>query len=73
MVAYVPQEFPGRIIFFKAAQESPINPPNPELAWQGLAARGIEVHEVPGDHTTMNFLPNVEVIARVLNEICREV
>jgi len=42
MQEYIPPIYPGRIIFLQAEKSS--------LAWSGLAAEGLEVHEVPGRH-----------------------
>jgi len=60
---YVPQPYPGRVIFFRASLRDPFNPQNPELGWQNLAMEGLEIHEVPGNHITMNFPPHVQVMA----------
>jgi amino acid adenylation domain-containing protein len=63
---YTPRTYPGRVIFFRANERDATNPQNPELAWVNLAAGGLEVHEVPGNHITMNYAPNVQVIAERL-------
>jgi hypothetical protein len=42
MQEYVPQIYLGRIIFLKAQR--------PSLEWSRLAAEGLEIHEVPGQH-----------------------
>jgi thioesterase domain-containing protein len=66
MREYAPQPYAGRVVFFRARERDPINPQNPELAWAGVARGGLTVHEVPGNHITMNFLPNVQVMADLL-------
>nr|WP_318528447.1 non-ribosomal peptide synthetase/type I polyketide synthase [Plectonema radiosum] len=66
MRSYIPRIYPGRIIFFRAHERDATNPQNPELPWRDLAAGGLEVHEVPGNHITMNYPPNVQVIAERL-------
>ncbi|MDZ8051398.1 MAG: SDR family NAD(P)-dependent oxidoreductase [Aulosira sp. ZfuVER01] len=63
---YIPQAYPGRVIFFKASDRDSFNPQNPELGWQDLAMAGLEIHEVPGNHITMNFPPQVQVMAKLL-------
>ncbi len=63
---YVPQTYPGQVIFFRANQRDTINPQNPELAWSELATGGIEVIEVPGNHITMNYPPHVQILAEQL-------
>ncbi|GET38795.1 non-ribosomal peptide synthetase/type I polyketide synthase [Microseira wollei] len=66
MRSYIPRIYPGRVIFFRANERDATNPQNPELAWVNLAAGGLEVHEVPGNHITMNYAPNAQVIAEHL-------
>ncbi len=63
---YVPQIYPGRVIFFRANERDALNPQNPELGWLDLAALGIEVVEVPGNHVNMNTPPHVQVLAEKL-------
>lgn len=60
---YHPQPYPGRILFFRASDRDSITPAHPERAWLDLAAGGVEIHEVPGNHITMNFSPHVKAIA----------
>lgn len=60
---YTPRTYPGRVIFFRANERDTINPHNPELAWVNLATGGLNIHEVPGNHMTMNYAPNAQVIA----------
>jgi thioesterase domain-containing protein len=59
---YIPQNYPGRIIFFRANEQTEVNPKNPELPWMQVAAVGAEVGEVPGNHITMNYPPHVQVM-----------
>ena len=60
---YKPQVYPGNIIFFHAKEAHPMFAKNPEQAWVDLAANGLEVINVPGNHITMNATPHVQVIA----------
>ncbi|MFP4437568.1 MAG: type I polyketide synthase [Chloroflexaceae bacterium] len=64
LLNYAPQPYPGRIIFFRA-QETGSNalPVRPEHFWLDLAAAGIEINPVPGNHFTMNQQPHVQQIA----------
>jgi acyl transferase domain-containing protein/thioesterase domain-containing protein/acyl carrier protein/protein-L-isoaspartate O-methyltransferase len=66
MCEYQPQVYPGQIIFFCAKEKDAYNAKNPESAWFNLAADGLEIHEIPGNHITMNHSPHVEVIANLL-------
>ena len=59
MRSYTPHPYPGSIVFFRAATRDRLNPPGPEREWIELATGGFEVHEVPGDHITMNYTPHV--------------
>lgn len=63
---YIPQTYPGRIIFFRANEQNEVNPKNPELPWIEVATGGVEVREVPGNHITMNYPPHVQVMVEQL-------
>ena len=63
--SYLPGPYPGRVTLFRAA-EAAAQPPDPTFGWRGLAAGGVEVHEVPGDHDTMVREPHVRVLAERL-------
>jgi thioesterase domain-containing protein len=65
--AYVPRVYPGRLTLFLACgvpvtwhyKRSP-------LGWNEYACDGLEVHVVPGDHTSFRDEPNVRVLAAKL-------
>jgi aspartate racemase len=63
---YVPEVYPGRITLFRASNGSRRTCPDPDLAWGKLAAGGVEVHDVPGDHATMMEEPHVRILAEHL-------
>jgi acyl transferase domain-containing protein/thioesterase domain-containing protein/acyl carrier protein len=63
---YVPRRYEGRLLFIRAGEWLAFNPQRPELPWIDLAADGIEIHVVPGNHHTMINNPHVEVLARLL-------
>jgi thioesterase domain-containing protein/acyl carrier protein len=73
MQKYRPQSYPGQIIFFRASEQTAYNPQNPERGWIDVAAGGVEVYDVPGNHITMNHPPHVEVIAKRLMAYLDEV
>ena len=50
---YAPQTYPGRIVLFLANESLAKSPYDPRLAWQELAAGGVEVYVVPGSHDTI--------------------
>ena len=66
MVSYIPKVYQGRILFFRAREQYPFMPKNPELSWINLATEGLKVHEIPGNHISMNLPPHVEVMATKL-------
>ena len=68
---YVPRPYPGRMLFFRAQERRPIDPPRPELPWIELARGGIEIRLVPGDHETMHAPPHVRPVAECLRGLLR--
>jgi thioesterase domain-containing protein len=68
MLQYVPRPYGGRIIFFRAQEQDAFNPAHPERHWLDLVTGGVELHEIPGNHITMNYSPQVEVIAKRLQK-----
>lgn len=58
--------YDGKVTLFNAAEKDPALIPDPQYGWIGLA-REIEIREVPGNHDTMLFEPNVSVLAQELN------
>jgi thioesterase domain-containing protein len=66
--------FSGKIDLFKAENQPPYQPPSdlfeedPLLGWSGMAACGIEVHQLPGRHGMYLWEP---AIAAVLAEKLR--
>jgi amino acid adenylation domain-containing protein len=49
---YAPEPYPNRIHLFLTS-ESLKSPHNPQLDWRKLAAGGVEVREIPGNHNTI--------------------
>ena len=62
---YVPQIYPGRILFLKARDQrvSVEFDGDPRSGWGEFSAGGVEVHEIPGDHVGMLQEPNVRALA----------
>jgi len=58
---YVPQPYPGKITLFRVQ-----GPGDPALGWDRWAQEGVEVHEVPGEHSSMVLDPHVQVLAERL-------
>jgi thioesterase domain-containing protein len=64
---YEPKVYPGRVTLF-AASRTFIAYEDTRLAWSDLAADGLEVHLVPGEHLSMREEPNVRVLAGKLRD-----
>jgi thioesterase domain-containing protein/acyl carrier protein len=71
--AYQPQGYPGGVIFFRHTEPMPYFPSAPHEAWKELVEGTLEVHQVPGNHVTMNYPPNVKSIATHLKGNFRHV
>jgi thioesterase domain-containing protein len=61
---YKPQVYPGRVTLFCAAT------PDTTLqhVWRNLAAGGLELHEVPGDHWNLFQEPHIHILAACLRQ-----
>jgi thioesterase domain-containing protein/aryl carrier-like protein len=66
LYAYAPARWEGRLLFFRAEERRPGDPPRPELPWIELARGGAEVVIAPGNHLTMHEPPHVAALARHL-------
>jgi amino acid adenylation domain-containing protein len=63
---YRPERYAGRIVLFQAAERFASEQHNPAHEWSALAAGGVELHTVPGDHYAILRPPNVLVLAERL-------
>jgi thioesterase domain-containing protein/acyl carrier protein len=66
---YRPTVYPGNMTLFRATNQPLGIEPDPTLGWAGLAADGIEIHDIPGHHGSIVAEPYVRVLAEQLN-IC---
>ena len=64
---YRPQSYLGRITFFQASEQVPAVSPDPARYWGDLAAGGIEIHRIPGDHDAILREPQVQLLAEQLS------
>ena len=71
LLSYKPQFYAGRITFFRASEQIADISTDPAKDWRNMAAAGVEVHVVPGDHYTMLREPAVQVMAEWL-KVCIE-
>jgi thioesterase domain-containing protein len=63
---YVPQVYPGRIILFLSSEAPERAFYDRRLGWNEMAAEGLEVHVVPGNHDTLFGEPYVRILAQKL-------
>jgi thioesterase domain-containing protein/acyl carrier protein len=63
--AYTPKFYPGQVTLFRAV-DSYLAPGNPDMGWSNLAGGGLDLHYVPGGHTSMYEEPHVAVLAEKL-------
>ena len=63
---YRPQVYPGRVTLFCASGEPRGFIHQKQLGWSQIAAAGVDVYEVPGDHITMLEEPYVRSLAQKL-------
>jgi len=71
---YVPQQaFAGRITLFRAREQGSGRRGDQDstLGWGDYAARGVEVHEIPGNHMVLFMRPFVQTLAEELR-VCIE-
>ena len=64
--AYEPKPYDGRITLLRATRLPSGIEDTPDLGWGGLAAQGIDVHELPVYFMTGIVEPNVQVLAETL-------
>jgi len=62
---YGPRPTTGPIVLFKAG-EAADRPLREDLGWGSLTPEPVEVHVVPGDHTTLLAEPHVQTLAAAL-------
>jgi thioesterase domain-containing protein len=62
---YVPQQYPGRILLFRASESLPRNPLDDPMGWGPLAAEGVEQYVVHGTHRIVDEPYVIEVAARL--------
>jgi acyl-CoA synthetase (AMP-forming)/AMP-acid ligase II/thioesterase domain-containing protein/acyl carrier protein len=65
---YVPMTYPGKMILFRPGAQPPDCHPEPYMGWTGLAAGGLEIRDVPGEHQSLIVEPQVQRLAASLRE-----
>ena len=64
--SYTPSVYPGHIVLFRARMQPFFGSHLPDKGWAQLAAGGLEVTVVPGNHLGMLQEPHVRVLAAEL-------
>jgi aspartate racemase len=64
--AYRPHCLDSRGVLFRA-QDTKVSRTDRALGWKGLFTQGIEIVDVPGDHTTCFQEPHIQTLAQRLN------
>ena len=75
--SYTAQNYPGKVTLLRAVDRGYLGMEllgtreAPGLGWGGLAAGGLEIHEVSGEHANMLDEPHVRTVAEELKKILR--
>jgi thioesterase domain-containing protein len=67
---YAPSIYPSQITLFRA--KSKLNRDDSTNRWGELAAGGIDIHTIPGNHHTIIKNPNVQTLAEQISAICTQ-
>jgi thioesterase domain-containing protein len=65
---FVPPTFVGTITVFRVRKQAYWRVRDEQLGWGRWARDGVEVHVIPGRHDTILREPNVQVLAKLLDE-----
>ena len=63
--------YPGRVTLFRAGVRAADRKADKAMGWKRLAAGGVEVVDVPGDHASILAAPGVKVLAKHLRAAIR--
>ena len=70
--AYEPKPYSHDVLFFRHSEPMENFPPLPHLPWVDLMEGKVEIHQVPGNHVSMNYPPHVKVLAEHLKTVLRK-
>ncbi len=68
---YRARPYAGRVVLFKAESRRQFFDGGPELGWSGILS-DLTIHEVPGDHGTINTGTNLKILAELLRTCLEE-
>ncbi len=63
VINYMPQPYSGRITLLRTGQTFGETGQTPDLGWRALAADGVEIYRIPGEHMDVLRAPHVQVLA----------
>jgi len=66
---YTPQPYSGRVILFRSNHEPLGQVSDPRAGWREYATRGLEIHEIAGNHENILLEPQVRFVAQRL-KVC---
>ena len=66
MHSYVPQVYPGRMLFFRAKERAADASHDFAIGWSKFVSGDFEVHCTPGNHYTMIREPHVQALASMI-------
>lgn len=69
---YVAHTYPGRAVLLRSSECAPGIYDDADRGWSGMLAGGLEIHEIPGDHMSMVYEPNVRKVAERLTQCLKE-
>ena len=69
---YVAHTYPGRAVLLRSSECAPGIYDDTDRGWSGMLAGGLEIHEIPGDHMSMVYEPNVRKVAERLTQCLKE-
>ena len=73
MHKYTPAPYNGRVVYFRPTTQAKGNSMTMHLSWIDLIKGGLELHQIPGDHITMNEHPNVAILAAHLTNAIKNI
>ena len=69
--AYEPKPYEDDVVFFRHTERMEHFPAAPHETWSEYIEGKMEIHQVPGDHITMNYQPCVSVLAAHLKIVLK--
>ena len=69
IVRYTPKFYDGRIILLRTARSVGHLSDEPALGWQQFSLQTVQVHLVPGRHLTLLRPPNIQKLAKTLQNL----